>query len=708
MLVARRANPKQPRAGTKTPRGIPGSQQTGADMPSPHPHIDALAVDTIRALTMDAIEAARSGHPGAPMALAPLGWTIFTRLRRHDPAAPDWPARDRFVLSAGHASMLQYSLLHLTGYDVSLDDIKSFRKWGSGTPGHPEHGHTPGVEATTGPLGQGFAHAVGMAMAARHLSARFDKPGHGIFDHRVFVIASDGDIMEGVSAEAASLAGHLGLGQLVVFWDDNRITIDGRTDISFTEDVLTRFAAYGWHTTGVEDGGDMDAIEAVAREAMADPRPSLVRVRTIIGYPAPTRKDSPKAHGAPLGEEEVKRTKEIMGWPLEEFFLVPEQIQEARRICLERGRESHGDWQVRLEAWRKAHPDLAAELDRTLEGRLPDGWDQDLPRFEADARGTATRQAGGKVLNALARSIPEIVGGSSDLAASNNTYLEGEADYSRGQAGVPRNVHFGIREHAMAGAVGGMALHGGVIPFGATFLAFADYMRPAIRLAALMNVPARYVFTHDSIGLGEDGPTHQPIEHLASLRSMPNMTVIRPCDANETREAWKAALKRQGPVALIFTRQALPVLDRNVFSSEEGLERGAYVLAEAQGGRALAVIVATGSEVHVALSARSLLQGEGIPTRVVSMPSWELFAEQDASYREAVIPADAPAKVVVEAGTRFGWDRWVGEGAAFVTMETFGASAPADVLFEKMGITAQRTADLVRKLAGAREQAAGR
>lgn len=676
-------------------------------MSSPHPHLDALAVDTLRTLAMDAVQAAKSGHPGAPLALAPLGWTIFTRLRRHDPATPDWPGRDRFVLSAGHASMLQYGLLHLSGYDVSLDDIKSFRQWGSKTPGHPELGDTPGVEATTGPLGQGMAHAVGMAMATRHLSARFDAEGHSLFDQKVFVIASDGDLMEGVTSEAASLAGHLGLSGLVVFWDDNRITIDGRTDISFTEDVLARFGAYGWHTTSVEDGNDMDAIEDAARAALDDPRPSLVRVRTIIGYPAPTKKDSPKAHGAPLGEEEILRTKEIMGWPSEHPFLVPEQIKEARSAALERGQEARADWTSRVEARKASNPDLAPELERVLEGRLPSGWEEELPSFEADPKGIATRKAGGEVLGAMAKVLPELVGGSADLAASNNTYLEGEADFARKQEGVPRNVHFGIREHAMGSAVGGMAIHGGVIPYGATFLAFADYMRPAIRLAALMNAPARYVFTHDSIGLGEDGPTHQPVEHLASLRCIPNLTVLRPCDANETREAWKAALRRSGPAALMLTRQALPVLDRSVHNSEDGLHRGAYVLAEAQGGAPKALIVGSGSEVHVALAGRALLQGEGIPTRVVSMPSWELFLEQDPSYRDSVLPLDVPAKVVVEAATRFGWERFVGCDAAFVTIETFGASAPAKTLYEKMGITPQRVASEARALLGRSEPKVG-
>jgi transketolase len=676
-------------------------------MPSPHPHLDALAIDTLRTLAMDAVQAANSGHPGTPMALAPLGWTIFTRLRRHDPARPEWAARDRFVLSAGHASMLQYGLLHLTGYDVSLKDIENFRQWESATPGHPEYGHTPGVEITTGPLGQGFAHAIGMAMAARHLSARFDRPEHALFDQKIWVIASDGDLMEGVCAEAASLAGHLGLGQLVVFWDDNRITIDGRTDIAFTEDVLARFAAYGWHTQSVDDGNDLDAIEAAGQAALADPRPSFIRLRTIIGYPAPNRKDTPEAHGAPLGEEEIRATKEIMGWPTDASFLVPEQLAEAKKACLERGRESREGWEGRLETWRgAAGSERAAELDRVLAGELPGGWDAELPAFDADPKGVATRKASGQVLTAIAKKLPEVVGGSADLAGSNNTYLKGEADFMPDQQGVPRNVHFGIREHAMAAAVGGMALHGGVIPYGATFLVFADYMRPAIRLAALMNVPARYVFTHDSIGLGEDGPTHQPVEHLAALRAIPNMTVIRPCDANETREAWKAALGRKGPAALVLTRQNLPTLDRGTLGAAEGLHKGAYVLAEAEGGAAQALLVATGSEVQVALAARDLLQRDGVPTRVVSMPSWELFAEQDAAYRAEVLPFDVPARVVIEAATRFGWERWVGHDAGFVTVDRFGASAPYQVIYEKLGITAENAARVAREQLGSREKAA--
>ncbi len=663
-------------------------------MPSPHPHLDKLAVDTLRTLSMDAIEAAKSGHPGAPLALAPLGWTIFTRLRRHDPKLPDWIARDRFVLSAGHASMLHYGLLHLTGYDLPLAEIKRFRQMGSATPGHPEYRHTAGVEMTTGPLGQGFGHAVGMAMAARNLSRRFDKPSHPLFEHKVFVIASDGDIMEGVSMEAASLAGHLGLGQLVVFWDDNRITIDGRTDISFTEDVMSRFSALGWHTTGVDNGEDMDAIEAVAKEAMDDPRPSFVRVRTVIGYPAPNRQDSPKAHGAPLGEEEVKNTKEVMGWPTDETFLVPEQITEAADTAKERGREHRDVWAGRVEAWRTAHPYLADELDRTLEGRLPDDWNSELPEFSPEDGKIATRKASGKVLNELASKIPEIIGGSADLAGSNNTYLRGEADFTPKQSGIPRNVHFGIREHAMAAAVGGMALHGGAIPFGATFLAFADYMRPSMRLAALMDIPCRYVFTHDSIGLGEDGPTHQPIEHLASLRAIPNMTVIRPCDANETREAWKAALTRSGPAALILTRQDLPILNRLSYEGAEGLHKGAYILAEAEGGEPETLLVASGSEVHIALEGRELLQKDGIPTRVVSMPSWELFAEQDAAYRSLVLPNNARAKVVIEAASSFGWERWVGANAGMLTIDTFGASGPYEELYEHFGLTAANVARL--------------
>ena len=654
-------------------------------------NLDRLAIDAIRALTMDAIQKANSGHPGAPMGLAPLGWTIFSRLRKHDPTDPAFPDRDRFVLSCGHASMLQYALLHLSGYALSLEDIGRFRQWNSLTPGHPEVHHTPGVEMTTGPLGQGLATAVGMALAERQLAQRFNQEGHALIGHHTFCIASDGDLMEGISAEAASLAGHLGLGRLIVFWDDNRITIDGPTDLTFTEDVPARFAAYGWHTASVEDGNDVAAIEAAGRAALADPRPSFVRVRTVIGYPAPTKQNTSSCHGSPLGDAEIARTKEAMGWqhpPL----TVPTELDAVRDQIVARGKAHSAEWKKMRADHRAAQPAAARELDAALSGELAAGWDRDLPLFAADSKGLATRQASGKVLNAMAATVPTLVGGSADLKGSNNTYLDGMADFGPPGApaagGPPRNLHWGIREHAMAAAVNGMALHGGVIPFAATFLVFSDYMRPAIRLAALMGMPTRYVFTHDSIGLGEDGPTHQPIEHLAALRAIPNMTVIRPCDANETREAWRAAMLAKGPVALVLTRQALPTLDRKRYGRAEGLARGAYVLEEASSSKPDVLLLATGSEVHLALQAREQLEGEGVPTRVVSMPSWELFATQDADYRERVLPSACRVRVVIEAATRFGWERWAGMEGGYVTLERFGASAPAEELFERLGITA--------------------
>jgi len=658
--------------------------------------LDQLAVDTIRTLSMDAVQAANSGHPGTPMALAPLGWMLYSRILRHDPAHPGWHDRDRFVLSCGHASMLQYSLLHLSGYGVSIDDIKAFRQWTSLTPGHPETGHTPGVETTTGPLGQGFANAVGMAMAERQLSARFNRPGHGVVDHRTWVLASDGDLMEGVASEAASLAGHLRLGKLTVFWDDNRITIDGSTSLSFSEDVVGRFAAYGWHTQSVEDPNDIDALERAARAALGDERPSLVRVRTIIAWPAPTKQNTADAHGAPLGEDEIQKTKERMGWTHGKF-VVPEEVGRARHELATRGATAYADWTRRFAAYRLEYANEASAMERALSGQLAPDWDRDLPRFEAHEKGMATRKASGTVLTALAARVDELVGGSADLAGSNNTYLKGHPEFQNLDADKPpRNVHWGIREHAMASACNGMALHGGVIPYAATFLIFSDYMRPAIRLASMMQQPVRYVFTHDSIGLGEDGPTHQPVEQLASLRAIPGMTVIRPCDANETREAWIAALRRKGPVALVLTRQDVPVLDRSKLAGADGLHRGAYVLAEAPNGNADVILIATGSEVQIALGARDELSKEGILARVVSMPSWELFSEQEATYRDSVLPPTVRARVVVEAATRFGWERWVGSEGAFVTVDRFGASAPCKTLYQKYGITVSAAVSAAR------------
>jgi len=659
--------------------------------------LDELAIKTIRGLSMDAVQAANSGHPGTPMALAPLGWALFSELRQHDPANPEWPDRDRFVLSCGHASMLQYALLHLSGYAVSLDDIRKFRQWGSLTPGHPESHVTPGVETTTGPLGQGVGNGVGMAMAERHLAARFNKPGHTLFDHRTWVIASDGDIMEGVASEAASIAGHLELGKLTVFWDDNEITIDGRTDLTFSEDVLARFASYGWHTESVDDGSDFAALIGAAQAAIADDRPSFIRVRTIIGDPAPNKRDTSGAHGAPLGEDEIIATKQIMEWPTEPFF-VPDELAAAAEAIRQRGAKSHEAWQARLAGYRAEFPEAASELDGALAGELPSGWDADLPIFEADPKGTATRKASGAVLNALAAKIGGLVGGSADLAGSNNSQLKGLANFLPGSEGVPRNVDWGIREHGMGAAMNGMALHGGVIPFGATFLVFSDYMRPSVRLAALMKLHTRYIYTHDSIGLGEDGPTHQPVEHLAALRSIPQLAVFRPADANEVRECWKAALEWDGPAALALTRQNVPVLDRSAFASAEKAARGAYTLREAGGGGPDVILVATGSEIEIALAAAEVLEQEGAAVRVVSMPCWELFEQQAEGYQQEVLPRGVIAKVVVEAGIRQGWDRWVGNDAAFVTVDEFGASAPYQVLYEKYGITVERVVAEAQRL----------
>ena len=660
-------------------------------------NLDELAIKTIRGLSMDAVQAANSGHPGTPMALAPLGWALFSELRRHDPANPDWPDRDRFVLSCGHASMLQYALLHLSGYAVSLNDIRNFRQWGSLTPGHPESHLTPGVETTTGPLGQGIGNGVGMAMAERHMAARFNKPGHTLFDHRTWVIASDGDIMEGVASEAASIAGHLKLGKLTVFWDDNEITIDGRTDLTFSEDVLARFASYGWHTENVDDGNDLDALIGAAREAVADDRPSFIRVRTVIGDPAPNKRDTSGAHGAPLGENEIIATKQIMEWPTEPFF-VPDELAAAAEAIRERGAKSHGAWEARLARYRAEFPEAASELDVALAGELPEGWDADLPIFDADPKGTATRKASGAVLNALAAKIGGLVGGSADLAGSNNSQMKGLGSFLPGADGIPRNMDWGIREHGMGAAMNGMALHGGVIPFGATFLVFSDYMRPSVRLAALMKLHTRYIYTHDSIGLGEDGPTHQPVEHLAALRAIPQLAVFRPADANEVRECWKAALRWDGPAALALTRQNVPVLDRTTVASAEKAARGAYTLREAGGGGPDVILVATGSEIEIALAAADVLEQEGAAVRVVSMPCWELFEQQDESYQQEVLPRGVAAKVVVEAGIRQGWDRWVGNDAAFVTIDRFGASAPYKVLYEKYGITVERVVAEAQRL----------
>ncbi len=669
----------------------------------PDPQTDALAVNTLRFLAVDAVEQARSGHPGMPMGAAPMAYALWTRVLRFDPGAPAWPDRDRFVLSAGHGSMLLYGLLHLAGYDLSLDDLRAFRQWGSRTPGHPESFVTPGVETTTGPLGQGFGAAVGMAVAERHLAARFNRPGFPVVDHFTYVIAGDGDLMEGVCAEAASLAGHLGLGRLIVLYDDNRITIEGSTGLAFTEDVEARFRAYGWQVLSVEDGNDTAAVEAALVEARADgERPTLIRVRTHIGFGSPAKQDTADVHGAPLGPDEARRTKENLGWPPEAAFRVPPEALEPFLAAARRGRQAREAWEALIARYREAHPELASELERRTAGRLPEGWDADLPAFPADPGGTATRSAGGAVLNALARRLPELIGGSADLGPSTKTLLKGEQDFSR-DCPAGRNLHFGVREHAMAAVMNGMANHGGVRPFGSTFFVFADYLRPSLRLAALMGLPVVHVFTHDSIFVGEDGPTHQPVEHLASLRAMPNLVVIRPADAGETVEAWKVAVERtDGPTALVLTRQNVPVLDRGALGPAEGLRRGAYVLREAAGGpdAVRLILIATGSEVHLALGAAERLEADGVATRVVSLPSWELFEAQERSYRDEVLPPRVEARVAVEAGATFGWERYVGARGRVVGLDRFGASAPAAVLAERFGFTVDNVVRAAREVIG--------
>jgi transketolase len=663
--------------------------------------LDEVCVNTIRTLAMDAVERANSGHPGAPMGAAPMAYVLWTRFLRHNPQNPAWPDRDRFVLSAGHASMLLYALLHLTGYDLPLEDLMSFRQWGSRTPGHPEHGLTPGVETTTGPLGQGFGNAVGMAIAERILATRFNRPALEIVDHHTYVLCSDGDMMEGVASEAASLAGHLGLGKLICLYDDNHISIDGPTDLSFSEDVGGRFQAYRWQLQHVEDGNDLDALEeAIAAAREETDRPSLIVVRTHIGFGAPTKQDTAAAHGAPLGADEVRAWKERFGWPDREFF-IPELALRRFREAVDRGLQLEGSWCSRLEDWGQSEPELAAEWARVIEGLLPPGWERHLPDFHGEAK-MSTRKASGKILAALAPRLPELVGGSADLTESNNTALPAEKPFSVGSPG--RYIHFGVREHAMGALLNGMSLHGGLRPFGGTFLVFSDYMRPSLRLAALMEQPIVYVFTHDSIGLGEDGPTHEPVEHVASLRAIPGLAVIRPADAAETAEAWKVALSRtDGPTALVLSRQDLPVLDRKSLAPAHLLARGAYVLFDTSPRPAI-VLIASGSEVHVSLDAASLLRSEHeLSVRVVSMPSWELFERQDDAYRLSVLLPDIPTRLAVEAASPFGWERWVGDRGGLVGVDRFGASAPGPVVMQHYGFTAENVAARVLELLAFRE-----
>ncbi len=659
---------------------------------------DKLCIDVIRGLAMDGPQQARSGHPGAAMALAPLGWTMFSKIMKHDPKDPHWHNRDRFILSCGHASMLIYSLLHLSGYGLTLDDLKNFRQWGSLTPGHPEYGHTAGVEMTTGPLGQGLSSAVGFALAERYIASYFNRPNFNVMDHYTYVFCSDGDLMEGITSEAGSLAATLGLGKLIAVYDDNRITIEGNTDIAFTEDRVARYAAYGWHTQRVEDANDTAAFEAAIAAAQKDPRPSLISVRSHIAYPSPKMQDTSASHGTPFGEEEIAATKKVMGLPEHEKFYVPAEVYATCSKIQAKGAQEHAAWNELFAAYAKEYPELAAEFENWMEGKLPEGWDKDLITFEPDAKGMATRVSSGKVINAIAERLPNLIGGSADLEPSTKTLVKGSPAQSP-EHHEGRNIHFGIREHGMAAVTNGIMLHGGLHAYDATFLVFADYMRGSVRLGALMGLNGIHVWTHDSIGLGEDGPTHQPIEHLASLRIIPNFTLLRPCDANETAEAWKVAIThREGPVGLALTRQNLPTLDRTKYAPAEGLRRGAYILAEAEGAEPKVILMASGSEVPIILKAREVLQAEGIPTRVVSFPSWELFEAQDAAYREEVLPKHITARVSVEAASTFGWGKYVGDKGFALGIDHFGASAPFEVLYEKFGLTVENTVAHAKEL----------
>jgi len=663
--------------------------------------LDQLCINTIRTLAMDAVQKANSGHPGMPMGAAAMAYVLWTRFLKHNPANPAWPDRDRFVLSAGHGSMLLYSLLHLTRYGLDLDELKSFRQWGSRTPGHPERGLAPGVETTTGPLGQGFANGVGMALAERFLAHRFNRPGHTIVDHFTYAIVSDGDLMEGVSSEAASLAGHLGLGKLIYLYDDNRISIEGSTDLAYTEDVARRFLAYGWHVQRLSDGNDLAAVNDALRAAqMEAKRPSLIIARTHLGFGSPHKQDSAEAHGAPLGQEEVRLTKQGLGWPLEPAFYIPDQALVHFREALGRGCAWEEEWETRFQAYAREYPELAAEWQRAMAGELPDGWHTLLPVFSPQESPMATRTASGKVLNAISPTLSTLLGGSADLAPSTDTYVKGAGDFQAKSPGG-RNLHFGVREHAMGGILNGLALHGGVIPYGGTFLVFSDYMRPSVRLAALMGLGVIYVFTHDSIALGEDGPTHQPVEQLAALRAIPGITVIRPADATETVAAWRVALEhKDGPVALILTRQKLPILDRTKYPPASGLARGAYVLADPPGGRPEIILIATGSEVHPALEAQERLLNQGIAARIVSMPSWELFDREPQEYRDQVLPPKMTARLAVEAGISQGWHRYVGSAGDVISIERFGASAPYGILMEKFGFTVENVVSRALALLG--------
>ena len=677
-------------------------------------NLDELCINTIRMLCVDMVQQANSGHPGMPMGAATMAYVLWTRFLRHHPNNPKWPDRDRFVLSAGHGSALLYSLLHLTGYDLPIEELKRFRQWGSKTPGHPECRDTPGVECTTGPLGQGFGNGVGMAIAERFLAAKFNCPGFEIVDHHIYAIVSDGDLMEGVASEAASLAGHLRLGKLIYLYDNNHITLAGEIGLNFTEDVSRRFEAYGWHLQSIEDGNDIEAIsKAIAAARDETSRPSLISVRTHIGYGSPHKQDTFEAHGSPLGPEEVIATKENLGWPLEPTFYIPDEVFTQFRKAIDRGAQLETEWKANLESYRKAYPELGVEWDRWVNSILPEDWDKDIPSFPPDPKGMATRSAGGQVVNAIALHVPSLIGGSADLNPSTNTALKGKGNFQYPGSGEERmqgsisgpwgyrgaNIAFGVREHALGSILNGIALHGGLLPFGSTFLIFSDYMRPAIRLAALMKLHVIYVFTHDSIALGEDGPTHQPVEHLASLRAIPCLTVIRPADANETAEAWRIAIEHKGgPVAIILTRQNVPVIDRDKFNPSFGLRRGAYILADSHLSKPEVILIATGSEVHLALDLYEKLTAEGIAIRVVNMPSWELFEQQPKSYHDEVLPPDITTRVSIEAGVTLGWHKYVGRKGEVIGLDRFGASAPGNILLKEFGFTPENILNRIRML----------
>jgi transketolase len=675
---------------------------------------EVVRINTLRFLAVDMVQTANSGHPGLPMGAAAMAYVLWTRFLRHNPGNPHWPDRDRFVLSAGHGSAMLYSLLHLTGYDLPLDELRRFRQWGSRTPGHPEVSITPGVEATTGPLGQGISNAVGMAIAEAHLAARFNRPGFPLVKHYTYVIASDGDMMEGISSEASSLAGHLGLERLIVLYDDNRVILSGSSALTFTENVAARYRAYGWRVLSVRNGNDTEVIlRAVSEARIGKGKPTLIRIRTHIGYGAPHKQDSCESHGSPLGMEELRAAKERLGWPQEPMFHIPEEALAFYRQCVEQGRKFEEKWNQLLQRYEQQYPEPAAEFRRRMAGKNPEGWEKALPTFPIGQGKQATRKASETVLQKLGEKFPELIGGSADLNPSTFTWLKGEGDFQppdhpqgkiEGAAGgkwgyAGRNIHFGVREHAMGSICNGLALHGGFLPFGSTFLVFCDYMRPAIRLSAISKLSTIWIFSHDSLWLGEDGPTHQPVEHLASLRAIPNLVVMRPADSAETVECWRSILlRRSGPTALILTRQTVPELERKDARSVEGTRSGAYVLWEPESGKPAAILMASGSEVALILAAGKKLAAEGIPARVVSFPSWELFAQQDSSYRESVLPRDIPLRMAVEAGRAQGWEKWVGDRGEILSIDQFGVSAPAAVLQEKFGFTVEAVISRVRGL----------